>query len=218
MISTLIDFLVLNRRDEFVECLDMVYSDLSVEEKQVLLFEIMNRFYTHEHFKEFKEIFDKILKDPINLNFNVNHRAVTFLSLVICKAPYLKLVNYFIKKGACINFTGDVLAFVSKKHVEFAKMHLDGNRYQTCLDFAEAELDNLISKDISFNFKNPGPKFVCEDPVTNSSRMLIDTSEYAELYAQKQYLSRIILTRRICDYLKALGARNYRSKGRAASH
>ena len=217
MISTLLDFLNLNRRDEFVECLEMVYKDLSEEEKQVLLFEIMNRFYQHNLFDEFIQIFNMILREPINLNFNVNHRAVSFLSLVVCKAPYLKLVNYFIKKGACINFTGDVLAFVSKKNVEFAKMHLDGNRYQTCLDFAETELDNLISKDVSFNFKMSGPKFVCEDPTNESSRMLIDTSEYSELYAQKQYLCRIILTRRIIDYLKALGARNYYSKGTKAS-
>ncbi len=213
MISTLLDFLKLNRRDEFVEGLDMVFCDLSEKEKQELLFEIMNRFYRHYNYDEFITIFDKIQSTPINLNFNIKHRSVTFLSLVVCKAPHLKLVNYFIKKGACINFVGDTLAFVPKESLEFAEIHLDGNRYQTCLDFADAELDNLISKDLSFDFKSIGPKFICEDPLSQRSRMLIDTNEYSELYAQKQYLRRIILTRRVIDYLKALGAKNYDSKG-----
>lgn len=213
MISTLLDFLKQNRRSEFVECLNIVYDDLCEAEKQDLLFEIMNNYYQHTRFDEFKRVFDIIQCEPINLNFHVNHRAVTFLSVVISKAPYLKLLDYFIKNGACINFVGDTLYFVPENNLEFAEMHLDGSRYQTCLDFAESELDNLITKKLSFDFKGTGPKFICEDSENRSSRMLIDTNEYSKLNAQKEYLKRIILTRRIIDYLKAIGARNFDSQG-----
>lgn len=218
MIFTLLDFLALRRRGEFLECLDVVYDDFSEQDKQQLLYEIINQYYNHAGYEEFIKLFDSILRDSINLNFNINHRATTFLSLVIYRAPHLKLLNYFIKKGACVNFTGDTLAFVDEKDLEFAKMHLDGCRYQTCLDFAESELNDLISKDLHFECSTPKLRLNIDDGSENMNKLLINADEYAELQAQKLYLKRIILTKRIIDYLKCIGARNFNPVDRSSSN
>ena len=218
MISTLLDFLALRRRGEFLECLDVVYDDLSERDKQQLLYGIINRYYNHVGYEEFLKLFNSILRDPINLNLNINHKATTFLSLVIYRAPYLKLVNYFLKKGACVNFVGDTLAFVAGKDLEFAKIHLDGCRYQTCLDFAESELNALISKDLHFEFTTPKLHLNIDDGSKKMDKLLINADEYDKLHAQKLYLKRIILTKRIIDYLKCVGAKNFNPIDRSSSN
>lgn len=209
MTSQLLDFLVLKRPFDFYECLKIVGNDLSEKEKQELLVHIIDEHYNYSQYGLFKRIFNLIIGDGMNLNFNVVHEAPSFLSLVILKTPYLAVLDYFLKKGACINFVGDALALVSEDAFEYEKMYLRRERYQTCLDYAEEKLQKLISSKTSFNTSRDKFEYF-ESQENDHGDILLDSASYYELKKQSNFLKDIILTKRMVDYLKYLGAKSYK--------
>ncbi len=104
---------------------------LSQVEKQLLLIVIFDEYYDFKNYSLFKKVFDIIIESKINLNFKiVNHWADNLLSLVVLRAPHIQLFDYFIDKGAKLNF-------VSKASDKY-------DQSQTCLDFAEMKFYDAV--------------------------------------------------------------------------
>ncbi len=207
MVKQLNEILETKRLDDFLESLPKIISVLSTKERQKLLVDIIDFHYDRKNFSKFKKAFDLIIGSKLNLNFNIDHWAPTFLSLVILKAPSIKLFEYFVKKGANINFIGDTLAFEEGANLEYEKEHLLYGRYQTCLDFAQVKLDDLLTTD--YNYDVPNKKIIGNHRDTAEGAIIISKSEYLYLYEQAEYLFNLINTDRLLDHIKYCGGKTY---------
>ncbi len=197
------------RYDDFVISLEKTISELSEKERQELLVDIIDYHYDHQLFSIFKKSFDLIIGSKLNLNFNIDHWAPTFLSLVVLRAPSIELFEYFIKKGCDINFIGDTLAFEEGESLEFEKKHLLFGQYQTCLDFAQIKFDDSLSVD--YNYDTPKCKIEndTEDFPDTDGEITISKSEYLYLHEQSKYLSDVVNTSKLIDYIKSSGGKEY---------
>ena len=116
--------------------------------KQQLLVKIIEGCYNDKYYKGYKYIFNVFIYDNVSFNFSVDDWVPNFLSLIIDKAPYKNLFHYFIRKGADINYVGDLFANDEDTYEELKKTHnCPILRYETCLDFVQKKLDYLMSED-----------------------------------------------------------------------
>lgn len=209
MLNELHDLLETKRFDEFFATLPELVHDLTEQERQELLVEIIDFYYDRKQFSRFKNVFDLIIGSKLNLNFNIEHWAPTFLSLVVLRAPYKELFDYFVKKGANINFIGDSYAFEDAESLEYELKHSLFERYQTCLDFAQLKLDDMLL--IDYNYDVPDKKVdgdrssLAED----AGDMTISIREYLYLYEQSEYLFNLIFTDRLVDHIKNSGGKTF---------
>ncbi|MAN60210.1 MAG: hypothetical protein CMC08_10280, partial [Flavobacteriaceae bacterium] len=156
---------------------------------------------------KFKKAFDLIIGSKLNLNFNIEHWAPTFLSLVILRAPSKQLFEYFLKKGADINFIGDTLAFEEGESLEFEKKHLLYGQYQTCVDFAQIKLNDLLTTD--YNYDVPDKKIEGHHTEVENGEITISKMEYLYLHEQSEYLFDLINTDKLLDHIKNSGGKTY---------
>lgn len=183
-------------------------SSLQESEKQNFLVEIMDNHYSNKDFSSFKKVFDSIIDSKVNLDFNIDHWAPTFLSLVILRCPGIELFNYFLKKGASINFIGDSLAFEEGENLEFEKKYAAQAQFMTCLDFTQFKLDDLLTVD--YHFGTPPEDF--QDywsGIEDNEEITISKQEYLNLLEQSRYLNDLISTDRLLDHIKSLGGKTY---------
>ena len=218
LIISVMDLDILNKRleerkyEEFCSLLEKNVSNLSDSEKQELLVIIMDSHYKTSMFSFFKKCFDVIIGTKLNLNFNIDHWAPTFLSLVLMKAPSKGLFNYFIDKGADLNFIGDSLAFVDEKSKKSEMESLLDGQYMTCLDFAEVRNEDLLSSDYHFGLPE-GNLFEMEEDwrlTDENEEIIITKREYLYLREQAEYLKILVKTDDLIYHLKSKGGKTYK--------
>lgn len=207
MLKQLNEILETKRFDDFFSSLPKIVAELTEKERQDLLVDIIDFHYDRKQFPKFKKAFDLIIGSKLNLDFNIDHWAPTFLSLVILRAPSIQLFEYFLKKGANINFIGDTLAFEEGESLEYEKKHLLFGQYQTCLDFAQIKLDDLLTTD--YNYDVPDKKIEGHHADIEDGEITISKMEYLYLHEQSEYLFDLINTDKLLDHIKNSGGKTY---------
>jgi hypothetical protein len=189
--------------------LDNAINKLSEKQKQELLSDIIDYYYEDKHFGFFKKLFDKIIGSKLNLDFNIEHWAPTFLSLVILRAPYIELFEYFIKKGANVNFIGDSWAFYTEEDKEIERKLQMFEQYQTCLDFAQLKLDDLLTVDYNYSVPENKLNLNWRESYLVDGEITISKREYLYLHEQLEYLNNLINTDKLKDHIIRAGGKTY---------
>lgn len=183
-------------------------SHFSEKEKQELLTELLDNYYSEDKFSFFVKVFNKIIDSrKISLNFNIEHWAPTFLSLVVNKCSK-QLFIYFCDKGADINFIGDYYAFETEETIE-QELKNSETRYVTCLDFAHLKLSDLLTVDYNYSAPNKDKNINHWSDIDENEMITISKQEFYYLIEQSQYLHDIIHLSRLIDYIKTVGGKTY---------
>ena len=173
--------------------------------KQRLLVKIIKGRYNNKDYKIYKTIFYPFIYDNVNFNFSVDKWVPNFLSLLIDKAPYKNLFHFFIRKGADINYVGDLFANDEDTYEELKKTH---NclilRYETCLDFVQKKLDYLMSEDCVYG-EGETSNIVKDE----NDNIISLTISYKDVSEQDEYHSDLIKTIRLKDFIISLGGKTY---------
>ncbi|MCB0462464.1 MAG: hypothetical protein R2816_01165 [Flavobacteriaceae bacterium] len=209
MTQQLNEILELKRYDDFFSSLPKIISELNEKERQELLVDIIDFHYDRKFQSDFKKAFDLIIGSKLNLNFNIEHWAPTFLSLVILRTPSIELFEYFVSKGADINFIGDTLAFEEEENLKYEKKHLLFGQYQTCLDFAQIKLDDLLTVD--YNYDVPDKKIDNDwrEVLDEDGEVKLGIREYLYLHEQSEYLYDLVKTDKLKDHIIYIGGKTY---------
>jgi len=205
--ETLIELLKQEKHEEFLLELSKRIKKCSEKERQELLVEIIDYYYHRDKFSEYKKVFDIIIGSKLNLNFNIDHWAPSFLSLVVLRTPYMQLFDYFVQKGADINFIGDSYFFDDAETIK-KEVKLQSERYMTCLDFAENKLADIFVIDYNYHI----PKKEIEGHWTDykdEDTMTLTKSEYLYLHEQSEFLFDLIQTDKLTDHIKKCGGKTY---------
>ncbi len=184
---------------------NLTKNESTEKDRQKLLLKILDYHYHKTNFSFFVKVFDEILLKQTSLDFNIDHWAPTFLSLSVQKSSKM-LLQYFLRKGANINFTGDTFFEYSQKEIENESENIE--RYSTCLDFANLKYGDMFSVD--YNFSPPWDDIEerrhNEDPHEIIS---MTKAHYFDLVEQSIYLQDLIHLDRVRDYLIACGGKTY---------
>jgi len=184
-------------------------NSLTEMDKQNLLTEIIDYHYSDKDFGFYVKVFDKITDSKVSLDFNIDHWAPTFLSLVVMKTSR-QLFDYFLRKGASVNFVGDSYAFETAETIKQETEELGIERYSTCLDFAELKLADDLT--VHYNYSVPDiidSKTSWQD-IDDKEEITIKKQDYFYLVEQSQYLHDLIHTDRLVDHIKSLGGKTYK--------
>lgn len=100
---------------QFTEELNTNIKTIKGNEKQQLLTDIIDYYYDKKQHSFIKKAFDLIIDSKLNLNFNIDHWAPTFLSLVVIGAPHIELFEYFIKKEPTLTLLETPGHFILRK-------------------------------------------------------------------------------------------------------
>jgi hypothetical protein len=179
---------------------------LSEQEKQFLLTEIVFYHYSDKYFGFFVKILDKIIDSKISLNFNTDLWSPTFLSLAVDKASR-KLFDYLIYKGAAINFVGDRLAFDTPGDTMLGMDAL--SQFATCLDFAELKLANSLTTSYNYSVPDTGENDKSWPDIDNKEEIAVKKQDYYYLVEQAQYLKELVHTNRLIEHIKSLSGKTY---------
>jgi hypothetical protein len=188
----------------FREEWNAVKDSLSEAEKQTVLTEILD-YYSDNEFGFFVKVFDELLKSKLSLNFNTGKWTPTFLSLVADQAS-VQLFDYFVRKGADINFIGDYYANDDDKSIKREVEEYGDRRYVTCLDFLNNKIADKFTTDYNFTVpKNNRNKHWTE--IDENEKVLIQKQTYYYLIEQAEYLKELIFTDKIIDHIVSLGGK-----------
>jgi len=197
----LIELIEQNKFKEFNTELRANIKGYTEKQRQKLLVDIMDCYYHRDMFLEYLQTFDIIIGKKLNLNFNIDHWAPTFLSLVTLRAPHKDIFDYFIGKGADINFVGDSCAFDKIKEVCILP------RYLTCLDFIEFTFYDFF---LTFGYDIPKKKIEGHwTKYNNEDTITLTKSEYLHLHEQSKFLFDLIHTDKLTDHIKRCGGKTY---------
>ncbi|HOY30272.1 MAG TPA: hypothetical protein PKW80_00185 [Bacteroidales bacterium] len=179
---------------------------------QNFLINIIDGHYNDFDFDFYVKIFDVIIDKDLPLDCNIKHYAPTFLSLAVDKSSR-KLFDYFLQKGAGIDFIGDRYSFETKK---FIKKEVGDDlmiRDYTCLDFAELKYADATSVDFDFKLPEEAVRHRCGDDCRSEKMKTIEITvkkcHYCDLLEQVEYLHGLINTGYLIDYIKSLGGKTY---------
>lgn len=143
--------------------------------------------------------FDKKLP----LDVPIDNYAPTLLSLAAFLGS-IPLFEYFILKGAEINYVADILAYDEDQEPD----EDPETRFWTCLDFAELELADALSVDYSFaKYKLRLPDDFMN--VNNKDTVTIKKKEYYDLQLRADYLEQVKNSYEMIEHIKVMGGRNY---------
>lgn len=182
---------------------------MSEHDKQHLLTEIVGYYYSDADFSFFVSVFNTILKSKVSLNFCIDHWAPSFLSLVVNNAS-IQLFDYFIKKGADINFIADEYAFESEETIQRETGEIGNARYSTCLDFAELTLADLLTIDYNYYVPKTTEQLQTWQEVDDAEQITISKRGHLYLLEQSHYLHDLIHTHRLVNHIKSLGGKTYK--------
>lgn len=211
MIGQLNEILEAKMYDVFFKELPKLVLDLTEEKRKTLLIDIIDYHYDYKHYKKFIDTFDLLIdtNSKLNLNFNIDHWAPTFLCLVVLRAPYIDLIDYFISKGADINFIGDVLAFEQEENIEFEKKFLLYGQFLTCLDFAQIKLGDIFLVDYNYDVPNKKLEEDWREITDDEGDITISKREYLNLYEQSEFLFDLICSEKLKHHLIYLGGKTF---------
>lgn len=177
---------------------------MSEKERQLLIVEILDNHYHKANFSFFVKVFDEILKSKTSLDFNIDYWYPSLLSLAVHKSSKM-VFQYFIRKGANVNFISDSFSFLSENE---QKNEDEDNRYQTCLDFANTKYSDMLGCDYNFsppfdNVEERRQNEYSSDPIT------ITKGHYFDLVEQAIYLQDLIHLDRVRDLIIDSGGKTY---------
>jgi len=92
------------------------------------------------------------------------------------------------------------LAFEEGESLEYEKKHLLFGQYQTCLDFTQIKLDDLLTTD--YNYDVPDKKIEGHHADIEDGEITISQMEYLYLHEQSEYLFDLINTDKLLDHIK----------------
>lgn len=187
---------------------DLIKLQSTEIDRQKLLLEILDYHYHKANFSFFVKVFDEILKIKTSLDFSIDHWAPTFLSLAVQNSSKM-LIQYFIRKGANINFIGDRFFNLTNAEIENETESEHENRFNTCYDFANTKYCDMFSVD--YNFCPPWDNV--EERKQNESsneQITISKGHYFDLVEQSIYLQNLIHLDRVRDYIKSVGGKTFR--------
>lgn len=166
---------------------------LCQEDKQLLLIMIFDEYYDFKNYSFFKKVFDIIIESKINLNFKIeNHWVDSLLSLIVLNAPHIQLLDYFIDKGAKLNYAPKP----SDKYDEI----------QTCLDYAEMKFYDAVSEN-EFEFSSDiNPNL---DLIHQEEMVCINKSDYLGLIERAKKLNDIYETYKLINHIIAIGGKRF---------
>ena len=127
---------------------EKIQGELDEGDRQTLVEQIIAYHYDDKEFPFFKKVLDTIIIPGSDLNFHTEHWAPTLLCLAV-HVVSADLFDYFLSKGADINFIGDPYAHEEPEYIE-NELKLDDRRYTTCLDFARMKLNGLLGSDYQY--------------------------------------------------------------------
>ena len=186
---------------------DKVKNELDEVQKQEILAQIIAFHYDDKDFDFFRKVMDAIMEDNLNLNFNIEHWAPTFLCLAVHVVSQ-NLFDYLLSKGANINFIGDPYAFEDDEYVR-TELKIEDRRYATCLDFAQLKLTEMMSSD--YHYQRPDWTGI-EVPwaeIDPSEEMTVSKRFYAYLIEQSQYLYELIHLNQLIEHIRKMGGKGY---------
>ena len=186
---------------------DKVKNELDEVQKQEILAQIIAFHYDDKDFDFFRKVMDAIMEDNLNLNFNIEHWAPTFLCLAVHVVSQ-NLFDYLLSKGANINFIGDPYAFEDDEYVR-TELKIEDRRYATCLDFAQLKLTEMMSSD--YHYQRPDWTGI-EVPwaeIDPSEEMTVSKRFYAYLIEQSQYLYELIHLNQLIEHIRKSGGKRY---------
>src|ERR1035437_4806691 len=189
-----------NNFDNFKIEWGKIKDTISEKEKQNLLVEIVDGYFTDNKFPFFKKVFDKVIDKKLNLNYNIDLWAPSILCLSISKFSK-QLFVYLIENHASINYVADRFAFEDQETID-SEAEAFG-RYFTCLDFAESQWDDLITIDFLFP-KADFDKMINLTKMDNDPKIKVSRAHYRNLLRQSKYLHNMIELDRIIDKIKSL--------------
>ncbi len=192
---------------EFQKEWNLIKSQSTENERQLLLVEILENHYHKANFSFFVKVFDEILKLKTSLDFNIDHWAPTLLSLAVHQSSKMTF-QYFIKKGANINFIGDKFFNYTESEIENELESELNDRFETCLDFADTKYNDMFTCDYNFS----PPFFDIEERKHNENEkdeIVISKGHYFDLVEQSIYLQDLIHLDRVRDYIIGLGGKTY---------
>lgn len=181
---------------------------LTEKEKQKLLTEILDDHYSEKNFSFFIKVFDKIIDTKISLDFSIDHWAPTLLSLVAHKASR-QLFDYFLRKGATLNFIGDRYAFETEETIKREVGADLTYRFSTCLDYALLKLGDTLTVYYSYSVPETKEYVTSWQDINENEEITIKKQDYYYLIEQSQYLHDLIHTDRLVDHIKLLGGKTY---------
>ena len=194
--------------EEFVEEWEKQKEQFDENQKQELISQIIAFHYDDKEFPFFRKVLDLIIDQDFNLNFNIEHWAPTILCLAVHVVSQ-NLFDYFISKGADINFIGDPYALEDDDYVR-SELKLEDRRYATCLDFALMKQSELMTSD--YHYERPDWTGI-DTPwaeIDPSEEMTMSKRYYAYILEQAQYLYDVIHLNNLIDHIKQSGGKSYR--------
>lgn len=178
----------------------------SAEDRQDLLVRIIDELYFKDNYRHLRGIINTIIHPKLNLNFDLDHDAPTLLSLVILRAPSKEIFDYFVRRGAAINYVGDRFAHYTQDEIQ-KEINSEEERYQTCLDYANEYNRELHS--IYYNFVPAKESELEQISILEAKNITISKSDYENLLEQSNYLSKLISVDSLVDHIKALGGKTF---------
>jgi hypothetical protein len=195
--------------ENFISLFNTYKNDLTEEFKQQLLVQIVDKYSSIREFPFFKNIFDAIIGSKLNLNFNIDHWAPSFLSLVVFKTPSIEILDYFVRKGANINFIADFYFFENEELIEQEEVL---PRYFTTLDIAMRTRDDMLVVDnFSYTYRSTEEFKGVENwrQMNCNETIEVNKKDYFELIEQSMYLQNLILIDELIDYIVLIGGKEY---------
>jgi len=203
--STIIDFIEKRDINGMQTKWHLLKDTLSEMKKQRLLVEIVEYYYDKKDFSFFEIVFDEIIDETVSLNFNIEHKATSLLSLTVYSRSR-QLFDYFVKKGANINFLATSIAFEEETQIE--EESLNGH-FESCLDFAELELADMLTIHYLYEVPERKDKDKRWNDFDKKDKITISKREYYYLIAQAEYLKELIELDHFVDHIKSLGGKTY---------
>lgn len=192
-LGTLIHFIEKLDYDSFKN--EFIKQKLSESDKQNLLVVILENGYNHKHFSFYKLVFDLVIDGRLNVNFITNDFFKTpFLFVVTKFAPYIELFEYFIDKGAKINF--------------YHKQNEDDDSYddfKTCLDNVETIIEDTVTDDLEGYYYNVKSNY----STIYDNKVCVDKEEYEQLIEQSSLLFNLRKLTILRNHIVATGGKRY---------
>lgn len=171
--------------------IEFIKQNLSEIDKQNLLVAILENGYNYKNFNFYKLIFDLIIDRRLNLNFIANDILNTpFLIIIVDYAPCKELFEYFIDRGAKINF-----------------YDTQSDEPETCLDFLQNYIEDTLVDDLSDGFYF---KVKSDYGTLSNDKLSIDKENYDQLIIQSTLLYKLRNATILRNYIIATGGKMYR--------
>ncbi|WP_395052205.1 hypothetical protein [Flavobacterium sp.] len=169
---------------------EFLKQSLSEKEKQNLLIIILENGYNQKQFAFYKLIFDLLIDRRLNLNFVTDDIFKTpFLQIVIKYAPHVEIFEYFIDRGANINF-----------------YDTQDEEPETILDYSNSKIDDTLFYDLSELYYNVKSNY----STIHNDKVCVNKEDYEQLINQSSLLYNLRYTTILRNHIIATGGKTFR--------